>query len=578
MANTVKRADIKNGSINSSKIASGSVTADKLAANSIKAKHLSADAITAVQISAADIDAITVAASKISADNISANSIDGSKIKAGTITSDRFDTSALDAVNARITNLDTQTVSALSFKASIASVDSLDANKATIASLNAEKARIDSLTTTKLTATTATINNLIATNINVTNKLTATQVDARIVNAKVVTTDTLNAGVINAIQINGEYAKIVNLNSEIARIEGLTAAKASITNLTSEKARIDQLIAGTITVGKVAAGGVGAGAIAAGVVTSTALSTDFVLAKNVTSPNFNGSISNGVINAGTTGYCLDSKTGTLIVNSLIARDGIISGNYIKIDSDSGFSTKSNGSLSINPDNQTIGVSNGVITVKSIPSSLIVNESTGIDFIGGTNGRAKMSNSSHITYPNDENSRLKFSFPILMIDTLDFVTSPLLINNITANNLKLDIDYSGISNIANTKSVQISFHMLGSSSTSSFFNSGSISGYNSRFVTNVTNPLLPQGTKSYFLPKFNNGDAQLGIINDSTNRYVLLFARVYLFCPNLTSSDYLTMFLPSDPAYSISITANGVVDSFTKLFASYVLPSNYQFTF
>ena len=575
MANTVKRTDIKNNSINSSKIASGSITSDKIAANSIQAKHLSAEAITAVQISAADINAITVAASKISADNISANSIDGSKIKAGTITSDRLDVNALSAVNASITSLDVKTVNALNLKASTAYVDQLSS--------------------TKLTATTATINDLIAVNANVTNKLTAAQVDARIVNANVITTNTLNAGVINAIQLNGEYAKIVNLNSEIARIESLTstnisavnstitnldvkfenvlllkAGKEYVDNLFATKASIDSLTSGAITVKKVSAGAIGLNQLSSDIISSDQIVTNFLLSKNIQSKNFNGSVQNGSINIGTTGYFLDSASGTVIVNKLVARDGVIAGNYIQFNENGAFEVDPVGNLKVKMDNDTLGLTNGKLSVISVPSTAIKEVTSNLNFINGCNetiytpmiGYGGSFLSYTQAYIDGQYKDYQKADIMMLFDSNQYLESSQNFQSGLISNLSISVDLTNVVNLAGTYKYTLNLWGYWSDSPDRLLNTDEgVGGLNYCPIADITNPVLPL-IKTHLIPEF-----KIKKPVNPTNRYLIIYPKLFMSGGGISGTYVIKM--NSSAKTQFVINANGYVPYDTLPFQNMV---------
>jgi len=289
------------------------------------------------------------------------------------------------------------------------------------------------------------------------------------------------------------------------------------------------------------------------------------LTKNIQSDNFDGQIltnpNTGVrtINVGTTGYYLDSASGTVVVSKLVARDGIIAGNYIKYNSSGAFAVDSQGNLGVKVDDDTLGISNGSLVIKQVPSTSVVVATQDINYVGGLNTT---------TYNPIGLKNGVFTHPYnihLVWDSLANVSSVMNVTSVDIYNLSVRYDYSNVTNLAGATNLFIYINAQWSDSPTARVNSPT-AFYATAAV--ITNPVLPLGPVTYTIPKISISGRQL-----ATNRYLLVWPEIVLYGNNFGGT--IGVSVPASTTAAFIVKATGELTSPNNAFSTLVKPAGLQ---
>ena len=308
--------------------------------------------------------------------------------------------------------------------------------------------------------------------------------------------------------------------------------------------------------------------LASNIIAASNLVTDFVLTKNIQSDNFNGQIltnpNTGVrtINVGTAGYYLDSVSGTVVVSKLVARDGIIAGNYIKYNSSGAFAVDSQGNLGVKVDDDTLGISNGSLVIKQVPSTSVVVATQDINYVGGLNTTTY--NPIGLT-GGLFNSVFDGPYNIHLVwDALANVSSVMNVTSIDIYNLSVTYNYSTVTNLANATSLTVLMRAQWSDSPTELVNSPTAF---SIYALQITNPVLPAGPVTYIIPKFSISGRQI-----ATNRYLLVWPQILLYG---ASGGTIGVSAPASTTAAFVVKATGQLTSPNNAFSTLVKPAGLQ---
>ena len=546
---------ISAGSITADKIAADAITANAIAAGAITAAKIAADAITANAIAANAITADKIAANAITADKIAANAITAGKIAAGAITANAIAANAITADKIAADVFSAISISAGSITADMIAVNAIIAEKIAAGAITAGKIAAGTITADKIAAETITADR-IAANAIIADKIAANAITANAIAANAITANAIAADAITAGKI---AANAITANAIAA--DAITAGKIAANAITA--VTID---AGAITAGKIAAGAIASNSmLASNIIAASNLVTDFVLTKNIQSDNFNGQIltnpDTGVrtINVGTAGYYLDSVSGTVVVSKLVARDGIIAGNYIKYNSSGAFAVDSQGNLGVKVDDDTLGISNGSLVIKQVPSTSVVVATQDINYVGGLNTT---------TYNPIGRTNGVFTHPYnihLVWDSLANVSSVMNVTSVDIYNLSVRYDYSNVTNLASATNLFIYINAQWSDSPTARVNSPVAF---SAVAAGITNPVLPLGPVTYTIPKFSISGRQV-----ATNRYLLVWPEIVLYGNNFGGT--IGVSVPASTTAAFIIKATGQLTSPNNAFSTLVKPAGLQ---
>ena len=454
----------------------GIITSSKIAANAIISNKIATNAIISNKIATNAIISNKIAANAITADKIAANAITADKIAANAITVDKITTATIEAIKISAADIDVNSIIAQVISSLVINGNQIFAN-----SITADQIAANSITANQIAANSITTDTLAANSIT-TDKLAANSI----------TTDTLQA--------NSVTAKVISNGS-----------------ISSESM------------------------FAANVITGASISSNSILAATFQSPNFNGSYNenSGIFLTGTEGFYFHGPTGTAVLNTLIARDDIITGNYIKYTQNGGFNVENDGSIGLKVDNDTISLINGSLQIKSVPSTAIVLATSDVNYTGAHNGRI-ITNSlpevpvygfqifgvdGEVRGPNsgiynhyNTNGEVPFQSPsIFVYDALENFDSALNITAIELFNVGLAVDYSNVGNLAVAKSIIIGIRSFWSDSATAPVNMPT-SGSNN--LLQIQSPVLPLAEVEYTASKI-----LLTANAVATNRYLHLLVSV-----------------------------------------------------
>lgn len=551
---TIESGKINTDAITTDKIATGAVTNNEICNNTITSSELATDSVTNNAIEDGSVlrgslanDAIgsdQIEDQAVTFDKIQTSAINAIKISAADIDTSTIVTSVLNAVcidTEKICALavTTEKIAACAITAGKIAAGAITTSKLDACAVTAEKIAAGAITTDKLDANAITAN-LIAACLITADKLDANSVTADKICAGAVTTDKLDACSINADKICANAITTDKLDAN-----SITADKICANAITTEKLSAGAITTNTLDANAITADKISNGAIASdtmianGVIKSAALATDFVLSKTVQSPNFDGSFNTdtNTWTAGTQGYIMDSATGTLVLNTLVARDNVITGDFIKFQEGiGGFTTDSDGNFSVAVDNDTMSLGSSGLQIKTIPDTAVVIESSSVNYTGAhniidlgvygprANGRA-FSIGTDATSPFTTTTQASATVPLVVFPLTDAVGGPVSIatnvNDVDYYNLTLMVDYSNIGNLAASKAIYFSVKSMYSDVPTGPQNTPTQS---TNFFVAVNNPVLPLGVVEYTLPSF-----RVGFNNpSSTNKYLIIHPQMGLY--------------------------------------------------
>ena len=352
-------------------------------------------------------------------------SINASKLSANSITSEQLSAATLNAI-----------------KISAAQIDTGSIVTDVLTSLN--------ITSDKIGANTILSNNIKANNI------TAEQIKTNSINASKIVSGSITA---NEISTGTITANEMQANTITAREIDSCSITASL--IDSDAITTRHIGACAVTATNIATGSIGAGSIVAGAIGTQALETGAILTGNLKSENSdiqitqNSNTAEYIFNLGTQGFYLHGPTGTIVANTIIARNNIISGNMIKFDETlGGLSTDVNGNIAVATDGDTLKVENGQVVIKTVPSNAVVNAYKDLNYLGAHNGKAhqtitatvsnRLSRGINNGYDGTDVGFMK----IAVVDLLSFGNNINLgeIGRGTLNNLTFEIDPRGLSQL------------------------------------------------------------------------------------------------------------------------------------
>ena len=549
---TITGNKIAAGTITATNIATGTITAANIATGTITADKIATGVLTAITIGAGSITAVNIAAGTITGDKIAANTITAGNIAAGTITGDKIAANTITAGNIAANTITANQIAAGTITADKIATGVLTAISIGVGSITANQIAANTITASQIAANTITANQIAA------NTITANQIAAGTITATQIAAGTITA---NQIQAGAITANQIAANT-------ITANQIAAGAITA-----NQIQAGAITAGKIAAGAIASNSLlASNIIAASNLVTDFVLTKNIQSDNFNGQITThpttGVrtINVGTNGYYLDSVSGTVVVSKLVARDGIIAGNYIKYNNTGAFQVDSQGNLGVKVDDETLAVSNGSLVIKQVPSTSIVVSTQDINYLGGLNSTSYdpigLAGGYETTFDEPYNIHLVW-------DALANVSSVMNVTSIDMYNLSITYDYSNVTNLAAASSLFVEMKAQWSDSPTALINSPVAFG---TFAAAIQNPVLPLGPVTYIIPKFSISGRQV-----ATNRYLLVWPEISMFNNNggAAFGGTIGVSVPASTTASFIVKAVGQITSPNNAFSTLVKPAGLQ---
>lgn len=432
-----------------------------------------------------------------------------------------------------------------------------------------------------ITADCITTGTLDASNVNVTN-----------LNASCITTGTLDANRIQANTITSDKICSDGITANCITTGTLDANRISACSITTDKLAAcsittdklaacaitaDTIDANAITADKIAAGAIASSTqIVCGVIAGCHLVSDSVITNTIQSTNFDGQLVNGEYTVGTEGYSLNASTGTLVLNSLVARNNIIAGNYICYNEEGGFAVDENGNFKVAVDNDTLSVGASGLSIKTIPDTAVVTQTSDVNWTGGhdtvdlgvypTHGvnndfQYGSKTGDPIRNPGGSYSTVP---PLHVVPLTQAVGGPLVsmtnLTDIDLYNLTIMVDYSNVGNLATADFLSIGYNMFFSDDDYNRTNSGS---FGTKTFTQVSNPVLPAGVVEYTIPSNSIG---FGGAQTSTNRWGIGFVNFTMRSSNNSFTGSVSISAKSSANSKLILGANGEIDSPNRTFS------------
>lgn len=320
--------------------------------------------------------------------------------------------------------------------------------------------------------------------------ITADKIEANTITANEIEANTITANEIVAGTITADEIATRTLTAEHIESNTITANEIEAFAITAT-----QIDANAITAGKIAAGAIASEtSFVSGVIEGRAIATDTVVSSSFQSPNFDGQVTgtgeDRVLTTGTKGFYLDGESGTAVLNTLIARDGIIAGNYIQYSEDGAFAVKGDGSLGLEVDDETLQITAGGIAIKNIPSTSVVINTEDVNYTGGHDEFAldDMVSAGNFDYLNS-------IVPVFTWNNSDNFEAPSNITSVDLYNMTFKVDYSAVDNLANATYLAIKIYYERSDAAGEPLNSPAKAD---TLLAQIINPVLPAGVVEYTL--------------------------------------------------------------------------------
>ncbi len=405
----------------------------------------------------------------------------------------------------------------------------------------------DNIDSTGITANCITTGTLDASNVNVTNldasNITTGTLDANRIDACSITTDKLAT-----CSITTDKLAACSITTDKLDACSITTDKLDACSITTDKLAACAITADTIDANAITADKIAAGAIAnstqivCGVIDASHINASSVITNTIQSTNFDGTLVNGEYTVGTQGFSMNASTGTLVLNSLVARNNIIAGNYICYNEEGGFAVDSNGNFKVAVDNNTLTIGGSGLSIKTIPETAVVAAASDINYTGGHNvidmGRYGINPQGSISlgpYLESVDSWATNSWitsgaaPFLVVPLLSSDGGPLnsgasQIQDLDIYNITFIVDYSNVGNLADATQLSFSLRGVYSDINTGFQNTPSTAGKS--FIV-VRDPILPLGEVEYTIPSFSVFESILSIGPNSTNEYLIIYPNLYL---------------------------------------------------
>ena len=394
----------------------------------------------------------------------------------------------------------------------------------------------DNICTSGITANCITTGTLDACNVNVINlnasNITSGTISANRIAANAITTDQIAANSITTDQLAANSITTDTLAANSITTDTLAANSITTNQLAANSITTDTLAANAITADKISNGTIASESmIASNIITAQSISSNAIITGSIQSKNFDGfyDADTGLIGAGTEGFYLEGNTGTIIANTLVARDDIITGNMIKFtDGKALQANPETGDLEVVVDDDTLSIQDGALAIKTIPSTAVYSPIGDITYSGattekeiGTYSRGPGPVYSAIIAAADftgfasGDGQYNAAASIFTIDLLDHVSSATEVTNISLYNLTLEVDYTNIVNLANIDGLcSLGLMSVPSDSLTDFVN---VSNARTSTIFQIRNPTFPVAKVDYTL---NNTIIKPSLL--ATNRYLHVF--------------------------------------------------------
>ena len=384
-----------------------------------------------------------------------------------------------------------------------------------------------------------------------------------LINGGVIRTGTVIADAIQANAITAEKIEAGAIDASHLNACSVTATAIAACAVTSSK----------IATGSIAAESM----LAANIITAQSISSDAVITGSINSKNFDGSYNSetGLINAGTAGFFLEGNTGTIVANTLVARDDIITGDMIKFASGKALQSNEDGELEVVVDNETLSVQDGGLAIKSIPNTAVVIPTAAVTYSGAISDfdkgtftpGASPGSSQQIIQVGDfmgiqssqgaaaSPSQYNGNATVFTIDLLDHFSSGSNLTSAQLYNIVIELDFTNITHLANTgdKMSNLYIQAHGSDSATALVNTSTSQQAN---FFQLKGPVFPNSKVEYVLNQVN-----IKPVLVATNRYihVTLYSSIQL-AQDYESSDSLGIKIKGTPDTRVLLEGTGTVSN------------------
>jgi len=242
-----------------------------------------------------------------------------------------------------------------------------------------------------LGANVVTADNILA------NSVTATQIAANSITGKQISADAVNANHITAqtistFSLSADQITTGTLSANRIGTITLDACSITATQIAANAVTAHQVAAGGVTAIHIANNSISTGSVISNSITSASITSDNLSLKGTLDGGFDGQITGPdgsgtyTFNLGTKGFIFHAPSGTAVVNTLVARNNIVTGNMISYDESlGGLTTDTNGKIKIDVDDETLKNAGGKLEIGTVPSNAIANAYQDINWTGYSGG-------------------------------------------------------------------------------------------------------------------------------------------------------------------------------------------------
>jgi hypothetical protein len=391
-ANQVTGAEVSANAISTDSIAANSITTESIALNNITADLIATNAITADQITGSTISGFSINASQISgleitSSQITANAVTATEIKSNAVTASEVSANAINS-NAILSNsISSDLIAANAITTSEISANSISSTQIAANAISADEIAANTITLNEIAANTITADQIGA-NAITSDLIAANQITSNEIIANAVTADQIAATAIETFSLSAN--QITSGTIDANRIGSITLDSCSITAdmIAANAITADEVQANAVTAVHVSNNSITTGAVVSNAITSESITSSNLSLKGSLDGDFDGSITGPdgsgdyTFNLGTKGFIFHAPSGTAVINTLVARNNVISGNMINYDDSlGGLTTNSDGEIAINTDDDTLKIEGGRIKVGTIPNNAVVNAYQDINWTG-----------------------------------------------------------------------------------------------------------------------------------------------------------------------------------------------------
>jgi len=307
-----------------------------------------------------------VAVNSITTNKFSGNSVTARIIASNSITANSISTATIDAIQVSAANIDTNAITTQVLNSIVINSSMLGANIVT-----AREIFSGSITANEIAAGSITANEIAANAVNA-NHITAQTISTFSLSADQITTGTLSANRIGTITLD--------------------ACSITATQIAANAVTAHQVAAGGVTAIHIANNSISSGSVISNAITSESITSNNLSINGTLNGDFDGQVTgpdgsgNYTFNLGTKGFIFHAPSGTAVMNTLVARNNIVTGNMISYDEGlGGLTTDTNGKIKIDVDDETLKIAGGKLEIGTVPSNAIANAYQDINWQGFSAG-------------------------------------------------------------------------------------------------------------------------------------------------------------------------------------------------